>query len=264
MIDLCRAGGGGPPGGFTQRDLYSLWFAGKPFLAEAKDWYTAFAGRTEGQCQICESYRPLIGPHLSATGIEVKQILVGRTEEGADAHPGTAYVSRWDLCPEGSPVGLIAAPLGSFETAWRRDARRTALIRLSRNLSEGGRLLLDVINWGGTPEHNFDGLQRLALDQRDAQGGSLLIWESWRLAGTASGAAELGLAAEAVSPDGVVWKKRYARFLCAVIDPDELEEQAAGAGLVKEALFGGFDGEPFSPEAPRQVWVFRKAGGVML
>lgn len=261
MIRSSRAVGGEQPGGFPQGDFYPLWLGGKPILSEARDWYINLAVACSRPVEICEFLQPLIGPGLAEAGIEARQVIAGKVDAEAADGDRVARFARWEKYPPGSPVGLVALPLGCIESAWRREVRLEALKRITGNLAGGGRLVLDARNGGRLPEEERYGVQRLALEQRDAAGGSLLLWESWRLAGAAKNVFELRLAAEAVTADGVVQKKRYARYLFASIEPTEMEADAKEAGLEVESLTGGFAGEPFRPGAGRQIWVFRKRGG---
>lgn len=262
MIRSDRAVLGEPPGGFSQGEYYSLWLSGKPILAKARDWYRTLASSCPGPVEVCECHHPLIGPYLATGGIDIRQLIVGRAESDGGIATTQSRFARWEKYPEGEPVGLVALPLGCIETAWRREARREAFARIRRNLSEGGRLVLDARNRGGFPEKRQYGIQRLSLEQRDATGGSILLWETWRPASAGHNVFELGLAAEAVSAEGVVQKKRYARFLFSALSPLELEEDADAAGLSVESAFGGFSGEPLgSGDEGSQVWVFRKGKG---
>lgn len=262
MIQSDRAVLGEPPGGFSQGEYYSLWLSGKPILAKARDWYMALAGSCPGPVEVCECHHPLIGPYLASCGVSIRQLVAGRGEgEGGVSTKQTRF-ARWEKYPAGEPVGLVALPLGCIQTAWRSEARREAFARICGNLSEGGRLVLDARNRGGFPEKRQYGIQRLSLEQRDSAGGSILLWETWRPAAAGHDVFELGLAAEAVSAEGIVQKKRYSRYLFAALSPLELEADADSAGLSVESVCGGFSGEPLaSGDGESQVWVFKKDKG---
>lgn len=261
MRYVARAGGLRSPKSANACRIYNLWIGGSGWLAVAHDRYLDCAATCKGGVLLLEYLGIPVGGRLAEAGIGAVSVCESCQAENVDGKCQRVVCDSWSSYSAATPAGLVMAPLGGIESVWSREERQRLFERVNANLSRGGRFLFDAKYWGVSPCDNLNGLSRLALDERGADGTSLLIWETWRNAGVGKAAAELTLALETVCPDGVVKKKKYARFLRAVLDPTEVREDLISAGFAIDGVYGGFAGEPLEEGAATQFWSASKISG---
>lgn len=255
---VARAGGVKSPKSATVCRIYNLWIGGRGWLAAAQDRYLNCAAGCGGRVLLLEYLGAKVGRHLTQAGVDAVSVCDScQPGDEAGERRSKVYESWFAYSPD-APAELVLAPLGGIESVWNRDERRQLFRKVSANLSEGGRFLFDAKYWGQNPDNALNGLSRLALDERGADGASVLVWETWRNVGVGGATAELALAVETVCPDGVVKKKKYARFLRAVLDPVELREDLLSAGFKIEGVYGGFAFEPLAEGVEAQFWMASK------
>ncbi len=159
--------------------------------------------------------------------------------------------------------GLIYIPFRAFLHLLTVEDQLAALQCVRRHLKPNGRLALDIFdpNLHYIVEHlNYGGpalARQMGLDYLDPQTGQrVLVWSSRRYDPPQQRIEEERLF-ERLDEEGRVVERRYRTLTLRWIYRWEMEHLLARAGFEVEALYGGFQKEPFTEMGQDLVWIAR-------
>jgi ubiquinone/menaquinone biosynthesis C-methylase UbiE len=161
--------------------------------------------------------------------------------------------------------GLAIIPARSFLHLLTPDDHKAALRNIREHLVDGGKLAMNFF----VPD-----IQVIAADMDKARGRQALrfshefvdpmneqriaVWES-RFYDTYRQRIHVRFAYERLDDDGVVVARQHKGYTLCYIFRNEMSHLFELCGYEVEALFGGFDGAPFTADSTEMVWVARKA-----
>jgi SAM-dependent methyltransferase len=203
----------------------------------------------------------VVGMDLAAGMLEVcRRTLAAESEatrSRVELHE--ADMRTFDL---GREFPLVMLPFRGFQHMLTVEDQLVALARIRRHVAPGGRLILDLFNpslpflgderWLATP------LVEPAFTMPDGRS----VVRSYRIAARDFFAQtqEVEFVHEVTWPDGRV-DRDASRFWIRYVFRFEAEHLLARAGFEVEALFGGYDGQPYGTSYPGElVFVARRPG----
>lgn len=167
-----------------------------------------------------------------------------------------------DFALEGR-FGLIYIPFRAFLHLLTVEEQLAALHCIRRHLKPSGRLALDTFdpNLHYIVEHLGHGgppfTRQMDLDYLDPQTGQrVLVWSSRHYDPPRQRIVEERLF-ERLDGEGRVVERRYRTLTLRWIYRWEMEHLLARAGFEVEALYGGFQKEPFTEMGQDLVWIAR-------
>jgi len=169
-----------------------------------------------------------------------------------------ADMTDFDL---GRSFGLVTIPYRSFLHLMTVEAQKACLERVLAHLEPGGRLALNFFNpdlsiigdWVGGRR---GGLERLAPTRHPKSGRRVEWWQSNRYE-TSQQRLDHTRVGEELSDEGVVVSRVYNEMPMRYVFRFEFEHLLALTGFEVEALYGGFDREPFGASSTEMVWLAR-------
>lgn len=157
--------------------------------------------------------------------------------------------------------GLIYIPARSFLLLLTVGDQKSCLRCVHRHLVPGGRLALNFFNpdiplmaaWMGSGRTGL----RLGTDMSLPEGGGKLEWETRRYL-TATQQIDEARIEERLSDEGAVISRVHRKLRARYVFRYEMEHLFELTGFEVEALYGGFQNEPFSDSSSEMVWVARR------
>nr|WP_283251017.1 class I SAM-dependent methyltransferase [Rhabdothermincola salaria] len=210
---------------------------------------------------------PLAATGLTVIGVDASKAMLDRLAAkpgGVRVHPLLADMgdllveAAHDLAPgehEATPTRLGPDAIGAFALVFAAyntffnlttdDAQRRCLHQCARLLAPGGALAVEAF----VPTD--EDVPRTSLDVRTVRADAVV------LTATEHDAAAQVIQGQHVelTEDGVrlrPWRVRY-------LTPEQLDEAAAAAGLVRTERWGGWDGRAFDASCDTHVSVYRRA-----
>lgn len=187
---------------------------------------------------------PLVERGLEVHGIDASPAMLRRLASKPGGERVRITLGDFaDLDLEGPPAGGFAVALVAFNTIFNladADAQRRCLGNVAAALRRGGSLLVEA--FVPDPDHVVAG-GAVTPTAVEADRVVLQVTKQDPASQTVTGSVVT------ITEGGVrlrPWRIRYA-------DPAELDEMAAGAGLVLAERWGGWDRSPFDEDSPRHV-----------
>ena len=224
--------------------------------------YLGFARRTGGPilelaCGTGRLMQPLLELGERVVGVDVSEAMLARARRTLDAAGlrANAQLHRADVralaLDERFPLAIFG--LDSFGLLATTADQLAALARIREQLLPGGLLILDVANGNRRGGEAPDELQLQHAGPDPASGRMVSKWTA-RSTDLGAQLDRFTYFYDVVGEDGIVrrWTtglelRYFGRF--------ELELLIERAGLVVEALYGGYDLAPFSGESERLIAV---------
>lgn len=200
---------------------------------------------------------------FAVTGIDRSEAMLTVARGKARAAGVALTLVRADLRSYRLPrrFGLILCAADGFlhlaDTGAQIDALRCAAAHLAPN----GRIVLDLPSLGGDWGDWRAGLRPLELVWSETLPDATTV--QYFTTSTMDPAAQRRTVThllDTVDADGVV-RRRVVRFHLRFIAPGELPLLAERAGLRLDAVYGGYDLEPFAGDCARMIAVLAGAGG---
>jgi len=210
-------------------------------------------------CGTGRALLPVARAGYRITGLDVSphQLAVARrklAQEAAEVQARVRLVegdmSGFDLDER---FGLIFITFRSFQALLERSVQRGCLESCARHLKPNGLLAIDVFNPRMSRLAAQGPIEEAPDEFRDPDGG--VVRET--------GCTEYDIAAqrlvwrpryESVAPDGTVTVREYALEL-RYFFRFEMEWMLEACGFEVEALYGDFDGSPFTADSPEMIFV---------
>ncbi|HET7035222.1 MAG TPA: class I SAM-dependent methyltransferase [Thermomicrobiaceae bacterium] len=253
-----------PWGNALLAQLYDVF----PFDADIP-FYQELAGREAQVLELaCGTGRVLVP--LAAAGHEIT---------GLDASPHMLALARAKLAAVGPQVAeranLVEGDMRGFSLdrefdlaiiaaksiAYLTDRREQlqALRAVTAHLRPGGRLALDLLHPAPAFLAERPGSLRQDVAQVLADGRLVARTETLVDNDRAAQVRRIRSAYEIVAPDGAV-TKHYVEWPYRYLFRFEAEHLLERAGFTVEALYGGYQHEPFVSDSPLMLFVARRAG----
>ncbi len=199
---------------------------------------------------------------LAQQGIAVVAVEPEGVGEGRDAVEGLRWqhgeATRFTLARK---AGMILLPDQHFETLLSLDEQKQALRTLHMGLQIGGKLALtlSVPDIAAMAQQGEQGsaLRPLPPLTDAARGETVLRWQTERC-DVAAQQIETHTVYEQLAPDGSTARRWHRTQTRAYHWPREMRLLLELSGFDIEALYGGWNDEPFTAHAAQQVWVARK------
>ncbi len=178
------------------------------------------------------------GAGVPVVGLDRSPAMLAVARRKAGPLPGLRWMMG-DVRDLDAPerFGLVFIPHRTFQHLLTPDDQRATLARIHRHLVPGGRLALNITN----PAI----IKPAAAASRGAR-----VPPQLRGTGTAAGTDE-----SPPSPAAFIHPHRNLRL--RQVTPEEMRRRLDDSGFTVEAHLGWFDGRPFAPDSPEQVWVAR-------
>lgn len=207
---------------------------------------------------------PLAAEGHDVTGVDTSAVMLARARARADAAGVRLRLEHADLCGYrlDERFGLIVCAADSF-LHLTEPARQIAALRLAgSHLAPGGRLVLDLPAPGAEGWTDWaPGIRPLDLVwSGTGPGGRPLQYFSTFTIDPATQTRRVTHIFDEIGDDGAVYR-RTAAFALRFIFPGELPLLAGAAGLRVEAVYGGYDLEPFDAGSQRMVVVLMVDAG---
>ena len=160
-------------------------------------------------------------------------------------------------------AGMVAMPDYGFQHLLTLDEQRAALRNIHKHLQIGGKLalVLDVpdVQAMATSQGATGGTLRPLEPMIDPTNGqTIYVWESSRY-DLSEQSVSRHVVYEMVDELGVTVRRWHRTFKLAYLWPREVQLLLEGMGFDIEALYGGWNDEPFTcTRSTKQVWVVRK------
>jgi SAM-dependent methyltransferase len=160
----------------------------------------------------------------------------------------------------GREFGLVYIPYRSFLHLMTIEAQKSCLRCVREHLVSGGRFALNFFNPDIAAIGDWLGPKRGSLQRLEAKdvsdGGKREVWSSRRyLTGTQQ--LDETRIEERLAPDGAVVSRVYRRMGLRYVFRYEMQHLLELSGFEVEALYGGFEQEPFTDTSAEMVWVAR-------
>ena len=157
----------------------------------------------------------------------------------------------------GQRFGLVIIPFRSFLLLLTVEEQKACLARIREHLVDGGRLALNIFNpsilyiadWLGDRRQHW-------LRTQPEPGRELWVSRDYRTAGQQLNETR---AEVRLSDEGAVIQRVERNLRLRWVYRYEMEHLLTLCGFEVEALYGWFDGRPFTDDSNEMVWVARKA-----
>lgn len=190
---------------------------------------------------------PLAARGLEVHGIDASEAMVARlrAKPGGDAIRVTVGDMAELSLPDPPPFAVVLVAFNTFFNLPTEDEQRRCLERVAGLLAPGGRFLLEAFVPDAPGGQGVDG----ALTPRRITSDEVVLSVSQRDRATQTVTGQH----VHITEDGIrlrPWHLRYAT-------PAQLDELAAGAGLVLDRREAGWRGEPFTDDSDVHVSAYR-------
>jgi SAM-dependent methyltransferase len=208
---------------------------------------------------------PLVRAGFDVVGIDASPHMLALAREKLEAEPdapGRAQLIQADMRHARLPdanFDLAIVAVKSFAYLTDRDDQLQCLRTIASHLRTGGVLAIDLLHprpeWVGAPQGSMrDDL----LQQVPDRGFTLSRVESVVSTDLARQIRTIRSAYEVIDDRGQVVEKRFVEWPYRWIYRYETEHLLERAGLEVEALYGGYQREPFTSGSAAMVFVARK------
>ncbi|MGB0388733.1 MAG: hypothetical protein ACPGWR_28270 [Ardenticatenaceae bacterium] len=159
-------------------------------------------------------------------------------------------------------AGMVALAEYAFEQLLTLDAQRAALRHLHQRLQIGGKLAFvlnvpDVQAMAASEGSTSGRLRRLEPLVEPKSGQTVYVWESSRY-DLSQQRLSRHVVYEMVDQAGLTVRRWHRTFERAYFWPREVQLLLEGMKFDIEALYGGWNDEPFTNTSTQQVWIARK------
>ena len=235
-------------------DVYDAWYGGAFDTEGAVEALGALAaggsvlelGVGTGRLALPLAERGLVVVGVDGSAAMLERLAAKDDGAGVVAVLGDmAELDRLDAVREAAPFAVVVVAYNTFFNLTSDAAQRRCLTQAASLLTTDGTLVIEAYvpaDPGAVP--------RTSLDVRsvDLDGVVLTATEHDPAAQLVTGQhVEIGADGVRLRP----WQIRY-------LDPSQLDERAADAGLVLEARWGGWRGEPFGDASDAHVSLYRR------
>jgi hypothetical protein len=161
-------------------------------------------------------------------------------------------------------AGMVILAEHAFQRLLAHEAQQAALRRVYENLQVGGKLALslavpDVRELAaGEGESAGSRLRQLSTIVDSESGNPIYCWASHRYDWVEQ-RVSAHVIYEMVDAEGVTLRRWHRTSELAYIWPRQMRLLLQWAGFEVEALYGGWNDEPFTGHSTEQIWVARKA-----
>jgi hypothetical protein len=191
----------------------------------------------------------------------------GKRQQGSEESQARGVEIRWQ---EGQPedfslprkVGMIGMPDETFQELLTLEAQRAALGNIYKRLQIGGKLILVL----SVPD-----VQAMAASQRGAggtlrrqkplvepkSGQTIYLWQASHY-NLVQQQLSRHLVYEQVDDTGSTLRRWHRTEQLAYLSPREMQLLLEGMRFEIEALYSGWNDEPFTETSTKQIWVARK------
>jgi hypothetical protein len=182
-------------------------------------------------------------------------------EAGVEVHWQTGDAETFELQRR---AGMMILAEHAFQRLLAHEAQQAALRRVYENLQVGGKLAfsLAVPNMrelaAGQGEGAGSRLRQLSTTVDSESGNPVYRWASHRY-DLIEQHISTHTIYEMVDTEGVTLRRWHRTTELAYIWPRQMRLLLEWAGFEIEALYGGWNDEPFTGDSTEQIWVARKA-----
>ena len=214
---------------------------------------------------------PLVRAGSDVTGVDVSAHMLALVQAKLDAEPdaaGSARLVQADMrdfelgADERFDLAIVAVK--SFAYLLDREDQLRCLSNVVAYLRPGGLLAIDFLHptpaWVGEPV----GRLRDDLVSTDFDGTTVSRVESVVDVDLARQVRTIRSAYEVIDRHGAIVQKRFVEWPYRWTHRFEAEHLLERAGLVIEALYGGYDGEPFESASSAMLFVARRPAATQL
>lgn len=177
-------------------------------------------------------------------------------------YPLTTVHAPWPEFEPTNRVGMIYVPAARLTSLLTFDEQMAFLRRVREHLHIGGKLAFDLPVPRVEKMAPFASEEGQALRLRETRHDehtniTTYVWErrAYDLVNQVEVRHEVH---EEVGPDGHTRSRRHVTHRRAFFWPQQVRAMLEAAGYYIEAVFGGFNDEPLTPESRVQVWVVRR------
>ncbi|CAG0963207.1 dTDP-3-amino-3,6-dideoxy-alpha-D-glucopyranose N,N-dimethyltransferase [Anaerolineae bacterium] len=205
---------------------------------------------------------PLIEAGVSVTCLDFSAemlAVLGRklAERGLHAEIHQRNVCDFDL---GRQFKLIILPFQAFPELTDGEDQQRALQRIRQHLLPNGQFICTLHNPPVRLKY-VDHQLRLAVREKRAEGGHLLVW-LLQQHHPATQVVEVLEFFEEYDVEGLLISKRYSALQFHLLEKARFEELITEAGLEVVALYGDYQKNPFNQDtSPFMIWVLRPRVG---
>jgi SAM-dependent methyltransferase len=207
---------------------------------------------------------PLVRAGLDVVGIDISphMLALARGKLDATPLPGSAELIHADMRTfrlDRRDFDLAIVPVKSFAYLTEAADQLRCLESISAHVRPGGVLAMDLMHplpeWTSAPRGSMrdDLLEHVA-----EQGFTLSRIESVVSTDLAKQIRVIRSIYETVDDTGKVLDKRFVEWPYRWVHRFEAEHLLHRAGFSVEAVYGGYQGEPFTSESPAMVFIARK------
>ncbi|MDQ7029844.1 MAG: class I SAM-dependent methyltransferase [Ardenticatenia bacterium] len=177
----------------------------------------------------------------------------------ARGYPLTAISAPWtEFTPE-RRVGMVYVPAARLTALLTFEEQMTFLRHVRQHLHIGGKLAFDlpVLRLEELIASQPEALHLYHTRQDPSTGQITYVWERREL-DVVHQVATVHHIYEDVDPGGHTISRRHVTRKRAFFWPHQVRAMLEAAGYYIEAVFGGFNDEPLTPESRVHVWVARR------
>lgn len=209
---------------------------------------------------------PIARAGVPIVGVDSATEMLARAQEKVDSVGGlpvTLVEGDMRTFQVEERFGLAIIPARSFLHLLTPDDHKAALHNIREHLVDGGKLVMNFFQ---------PNIHTIAADATGSRGRSqrfshefvdpmneqrIAVWES-RAYDTYRQRIHVRFMYERLDDDGVVIARQHKSFTLCYIFRNEMAHLFELCGYEVEALYGDFDGAPFTSESTEMVWVARK------
>lgn len=198
-------------------------------------------------------------------GLDISRRMLARlsTEAvgGGQPAPPLGVCGRFEQLPfRTGTFGAVILPMRTIGHLVEEDSRQELFDEVHRVLAPGGRMVFDHyridLEWARAHHDRHRLMYAGAAD--GAEDAALLIWDRYTY-DFPRRTLRCVVSLERLGPGGALAAVEEVGFDFRWFEAEELEREAARAGLVLESCWGSFDRDPFGPDSEHMVFVVRRA-----
>jgi SAM-dependent methyltransferase len=247
-------------------DVYDAWCASAPFTERNRAFYVEQCLAVDGPIVEVAAGDGRIALEVAARGrditaVDLSPVMLERLEERARARGLAGHVKC--ICADARafrldvPAALVTIPFHSIGHLLTLDDKRDAFTHIHGQLAPGGRLVFDHFVFDPAIARRFERAPSLRAEYRDADDRPVMLWSTCRY-DVPERTMRLIVWTDTLGADGVVLQRKYRTLDFSWIDPEQVRALLTETGYEIDDVHGGYDGEPFGPDAGEQVWFARR------
>jgi ubiquinone/menaquinone biosynthesis C-methylase UbiE len=209
---------------------------------------------------------PIAQAGVPVVGVDSATEMLARAQEKVDSVGGlpvTLVEGDMRTFKLGERFGLAIIPARSFLHLLTPDDHKAALCNIREHLIDGGKLVMNffVPSIQTIAAHSGRSLSQALMfshefiDPMNEQ--RIAVWES-RSYDTHRQRIHVRFVYERLDADGTVVAREHKSYTLCYIFCNEMQHLFELCGYEVEALYGGFDKEPFTDSSTEMVWVAQK------